>query len=139
APLFGKARRYDHRVPHAGGGALLERVEHRAGRNDDDGEIDRRADISDRPVAFQPIDIVVVRIDRIKLAGIVVLAQHRQQPAWDLLLVPRRADQGNTLRREETVERVRHSERPSCSCLECPRYATRRKWTPPSRNSLPKT
>jgi len=76
AALFGKARRYDHRVLDARGGALLERGKHRAGRNDDDGEIDRRADISNRPVAFQPIDIVVVRIDRVKLAGIVVLAQH---------------------------------------------------------------
>ena len=37
----------------------------RAG-NDDDGEIDRLADIRDRRIAFQPVDIAVIRIDRIE-------------------------------------------------------------------------
>ncbi len=68
AALLGKSRRDDHRVPDAGGGALLERAEHRARRNDDDGEIDRLADIGDRRIAFQPVDIAVVGIDRIELA-----------------------------------------------------------------------
>src|SRR5579863_205401 len=41
AALLGKSRRDDHRVLDAGGDALLERAEHGARRNDDDGEIDR--------------------------------------------------------------------------------------------------
>src|SRR6185437_14481251 len=49
-----------------------------------------------------------VRIDRINLARIFVLAQHRQQPTGNLLLVSRGADQGDAFRREERVERMRH-------------------------------
>ncbi len=48
AALFGKSRGDDDRVLDAGGGALLERGENRARRNDDDGEIDRLPDIGDR-------------------------------------------------------------------------------------------
>ena len=45
AALLGESRRDDHRVLDAGGGALLERAEHRAGRDDDDGKVDRLPDI----------------------------------------------------------------------------------------------
>jgi len=90
---------------------LLERREHRAGGNDDDGEIDRRADIGDRRVTFQPVDIAVVRVDRIEFSGIVVLAQHRQQPPRDFLQVARGADQRDTAGDEEAVERMRHGGR----------------------------
>ena len=108
AALLGKSRRDDHRIPDAGGGAFLERAEHRARRNDDDGEIDRLPDRGDRRIAFQPIDIAVIGIDRVELAGKFVLAQHRQQPARDFLLIARCADQGDAIRREERVERMRH-------------------------------
>jgi len=43
----------DHGVLHAGGSALLERAEHGARRDDDDGEIDRLADIGDRRITFK--------------------------------------------------------------------------------------
>ena len=95
AALLGESRRDDHRVLDAHGGALLERAEHRARRDDDDGEVDRLPDIRDRGVAFQPVDIAVIGIDRIDLAGKLILAQHRQQPARDLLQITRGADQGD--------------------------------------------
>src|ERR1700754_4211557 len=44
AALLGKTRGDDDGVLDARGGALLERGQHGAGGNDDDGEIDRRAD-----------------------------------------------------------------------------------------------
>ena len=100
------------------GGALLERAEHRAGRNDDDGEVDRLPDLRDRRIAFQPVDIAVIGIDRIDLARKLILAQHRQQPARDLLQIARGADQGDAVRREERVERMRHSEGPFLLLLQ---------------------
>jgi hypothetical protein len=108
AALFRKPRGDDHCVPDAGGSALLKRAEHRARGNDDDGEIDRLADIGNRGIAFQPVNIAVVRIDRIKLARKIVLAQHRQQPARDFLEVARGPDQGDAFGREERIERMRH-------------------------------
>ncbi len=116
AALLGKARRDDDGVLDAGGGALLERTEHRLGRNDDDGEIDRLPDVGDRGKAFQPVDIAVIGIDRINFSGKFVLAQHRQQPPRNLLQIARGADQRDAVGREEDVERVRHwgtSRRPS--------------------------
>jgi hypothetical protein len=108
ATLLGKARRDDDGVSDADVSALLQRAKHRARGNDDDREIDRVANIRDRFVAFQPVDIAVVRIDRIDFSRIFVLAQHRQQPPRNLLMIARRPDQGDAFRREETVERVRH-------------------------------
>ena len=106
AALLGKSRRDDHRVPDTGGGALFERTDHRVRRDDDDGEIDRLPDIGDRRKTFQPVDIAVIGIDRIKPARKFVLAQHRQQPARDLFMIAGGADQGDAFWREERVERV---------------------------------
>ena len=109
AALLGKSRRDDHRVLDAGGGALLERAKNGPRRNDDDGEVDRLPDIGDRGKTFQAIDIAVIGIDRINLSRKSVLAQHRQQPARDFLLIARCADQRDAAGGEEAVERVRHS------------------------------
>ena len=106
AALLGESRRDDHRIPDADGGAFPERAENRARRNDDDGKIDRLPDRRDRRIAFQPVDIAVIWIDRIELARKFVLAQHRQQPARDFLQIARRADQGDARGREERIERI---------------------------------
>ena len=108
AAFLGKAGGDDHGVLDADGRTPLQRAHHGAGGNDDDGEIDRRADLGDGLVAFEPVDIRIVRIDRVKLARIFVLAQHRQQPPRNLFQIARGADQRDAGGREETVERVGH-------------------------------
>src|SRR5689334_12348977 len=60
-------------------------------------------------MAWQPVDIAIVRIDRIDLARIVVLAQHCQEAPRDLVLVARRADQRDAFGRKEAVEGMRHA------------------------------
>src|ERR1019366_9043635 len=115
----------------------------------------RLPDRRDRRVAFQPVDIAVIGIDRIEPAGKFVLAQHRQQPARDFLQIARSADQSDTVGREEGVEwmlvfadrsRRRHSERSLFILVRNVRkargvdtHAARRKVTPPSRNWSPAT
>src|SRR6185369_12331166 len=106
---LGKARGNDDGVLDAYGRALLQRAKYRARRDNDDGEIDRRTHVRDRFVAFDAVDIGVVRIDRIDLSGIVVLAQHREQPPRNLLEIARGPDQRDAFRREKTVERMRHA------------------------------
>ena len=78
AALLRKAGGDDNGIPDADRGTFLQCTDHRAGGNDDHRKIDRRADIGDGAVALQPFDLAVVPIDRINLARIVVLAQHRQ-------------------------------------------------------------
>src|SRR6478752_4159969 len=109
AALLGKARGNDDGVLDAYGRALLQRAKYRARRDNDDSEIDRRTHVRDRFVAFDAVDIGVVRIDRIDLSGILVLAQHREQPPRNLLEVARGPDQRDAFRREKTVERMRHA------------------------------
>src|ERR1700738_1744600 len=108
AALLRKSRRDDDRVLDADRGALLKRAENRARRNDDDGEIDRLPDISDRRIAFQAVDIAVIGIDRMNASRKSVLAQHRQKPARDLLQIARCTDQRDTVGRKEGVGRTPH-------------------------------
>ena len=103
AALLRKPRGNDDGIPDADCGALFERAEHGVSGDDDDGEIDRLSDLGDRFVASEPIDIAVVRIDRIDSSGKFILAQHRQQPPRDLLEIARRPDQRDAVGREERV------------------------------------
>src|SRR5262249_13199475 len=155
--LLGKAGGNDHGILDADISALLQRAHDGTGRNDDDCEIDGRADLGDGLEALQPVDIAVVRIDRIDPARIFVLAQHRQQAAGNLGEVARGADQRDAFGCEEAVERMRHAGRvlfvlvmpvktwmagssPATTNLVCNEaQAARRKLTPPMKNLLPLT
>ncbi len=128
AALLRESRGDDHRVLDANGCTLFERAEDGAGGNDDDRKVDRLPDVSDRGKAFQPVDIAVIRIDRIEFSGKSVLAQHRQQPTRNFLQIARGADQRDAVGRKEGVERMRHSER-SFSCRHC--EPTGRRGAPP--------
>jgi hypothetical protein len=75
AAFLGKAGGDDDGVFDAERRALLKRAEHDTRRNDHDGEIDRLPDGCDGRIAREPIDIRIVRIDRIDRAGELVLAQ----------------------------------------------------------------
>ncbi|MGY2939778.1 hypothetical protein ACVWZ6_009380 [Bradyrhizobium sp. GM6.1] len=101
---------------------MFERGEHRAGGDEDDCEIDRRADVGDRFVANEAVDLGVVRVHRIDFSGILVLAQHRQQAPRNLLVIARSTDQRDAGGCKEAVERMRHVQIPIVGLARYPRH-----------------
>ena len=70
-------------------------------RNDDHRQIDRLADRGDGRIGLVARDLLVRRIDRIELAGKLVLDDEVHQPAADGVLLGRGADKGDGFRPEE--------------------------------------
>ena len=103
-PAFAEASAEDHGEGHSLFSAHLEHRQYALRRNADHDEIDVVGDLRHRSIAFQPIELSILRVDRKYLSSVAILQKRadclRTRPPG----VVRHADHGNRSWLEEVLE-----------------------------------